>query len=481
MFLGIDVGTSGVKAVLMDPEGDVVAQATAPLSVSRPYPLWSEQEPEDWWQAANAAVLSLPQSDRNRVEAVGLSGQMHGATLLDESDDPIRPAILWNDGRSHGQCSVLEDRVPELHDIAGNLAMPGFTAPKLVWMAEHEPEAFAKVEKVLLPKDYVRLRMTGDYASDMSDAAGTLWMDVGARDWSDRLLGACGLSREHMPDLFEGCEVTGEVLNSVAAVWGLPEGTPVVAGGGDNAAGAVGAGIIAPGDTFLSLGTSGVLFTANTSYRPDAKNGVHTFCHALPTLWHQMAVMLSAASCVDWAVRLTGAASPEQLIADAERADRFGADTPTFLPYLSGERTPHNDPNATGMLFGMTHDSGASDIAQAVLEGVAHGFADGLAALSSGADIETITVIGGGSRSAYWGRILSAALSRPLIYRKYADVGPALGAARLAQMAANGEREASFPAPEIEHVVEPDPSDVEIMSAKLARYRELYTRTKDLN
>ncbi len=481
MYLGIDVGTSGVKAVLMDSAGDVAAQATAPLSVSRPQPLWSEQEPDDWWQAVQSAVCALPQDARQAVKAIGLSGQMHGATLLDANDAPVRPAILWNDGRSHAQCQTLEVRVPSLHELAGNLAMPGFTAPKLIWLAEHEPDAFSKVRKVLLPKDYVRLRMTGDHASDMSDSAGTLWMDVGARTWSDELLEASGLTRDHMPDLFEGCEATGGVLKSVAEAWGIPDGTPVVAGGGDNAAGAVGAGIIAPGDTFLSLGTSGVLFTANTDYQPNAKNGVHTFCHALPDLWHQMAVMLSAASCVDWAVRLTGARSAEHLIDQAEQAGRFGTDTPTFLPYLSGERTPHNDPNATGLLFGMTHDSGPADIAQAVLEGVAHGFADGLEALSSGAEIETITVIGGGSRSAYWGHILAAALSRPLVYRKYADVGPALGAARLAQMAANNQRAASFAAPEIEHIVEPRQEDIDIMSAKLERYRQLYNRTKDLN
>ncbi|MCR9078317.1 MAG: xylulokinase [Hyphomonadaceae bacterium] len=481
MYLGIDIGTSGVKAIVMEETGDVVAQATAPLTVSRPHPLWSEQDPADWWRVTQDAVLQLPQTARGAVKAIGLSGQMHGATVLDAQDQPIRPAILWNDGRSEQACRTLEARVPDLHTLAGNLAMPGFTAPKLIWLAEHEPDAFKQVAKVLLPKDYVRLLMTGDYASDMSDSAGTLWMDVGARDWSDQLLDACGLTRTHMPALHEGCDVTGTLRKEVATVWGLPADTPVVAGAGDNAAGAVGSGITAPGDAFLSLGTSGVLFAADTAYRPDASNGVHTFCHALPGLWHQMAVMLSAASCVDWAVRLTGAASAEALIHEAERADKFGAAIPLFLPYLSGERTPHNDPNATGALLGLTHDSGAADIAQAVLEGVALGFADGLSVLSASADIETITVIGGGSRSAYWGRILAAALARPLSYRKNADIGPALGAARLAQMGAHGQSQAAFEAPEIEHVIEPIAADVNIMAAKLDRYRQLYAHTKDLN
>ncbi len=480
MYLGIDIGTSGVKAIVMDGAGDVVHQATAPVPISRPHPLWSEQLPADWWQSTRQAVRKLPAKARSAVRAIGLSGQMHGATLLDGKDTPVRPAILWNDGRSGAACKTLEARLPDLHTVSGNLAMPGFTAPKLIWLAEHEPEIFEKVEKVLLPKDYVRLLMTGVYASDMSDAAGTLWLDVGARDWSDQLLDACRLSRAHMPDLFEGCEITGGLLADVAADWGVAKGMPVVAGGGDNAAGAVGSGILAPGDAFLSLGTSGVLFVADTAYQPNVSHGVHTFCHALPDLWHQMAVMLSAASCVDWAVRLTGADSAERLIAQAEQASGFGDDTALFLPYLSGERTPHNNPDAKGVLFGLTHDSDAATIAQAVLEGVALGFADGLSALSTSAEVESITVIGGGSRSAYWGRILAAALAKPLTYRKYADVGPALGAARLAQMGAEGTRVAAFEAPAIEQVIEPSPEDIERMAAKLPKFRKLYSTTKDL-
>ena len=480
MFLGIDIGTSGVKAIVMDEAGCVVSQATATLSVSRPQPLWSEQNPTEWWRATQEAVHALPRQHRAAVRAIGLSGQMHGATLLDANDKPIRPAILWNDGRSEDACRELENRVPNLHRIAGNLAMPGFTAPKLIWMSEHEPDAFQRVEKVLLPKDYVRLLMTGTYASEMSDSAGTLWMDVGGRDWSDQLLEACGLSRAHMPELFEGCDVTGSLSSDVASAWEVPAGTPVVGGGGDNAAGAVGSGVVAPGEAFLSLGTSGVLFAADTEYRPNVQNGVHTFCHALPGLWHQMSVMLSAASCVDWAVRMTGSESAKALIEMAERTDRIDADTPLFLPYLSGERTPHNNPAAKGVVFGLTHDSDAAEIAQAVLEGVALGFADGLSVLSASAEIENITVIGGGSRSAYWGRILSAALAKPLIYRTHADVGPALGAARLAQMGVEGKRIPEFEAPEIEFVIEPDPKDVEIMAEKLPRFRDLYAATIDL-
>ena len=480
MYLGIDIGTSGVKAILLDQGGEVVAQATASLPVSRPQPLWSEQNPKDWWRATNTAISRLPETLRRGVEAIGLAGQMHGATLLDASDTPIRPAILWNDGRSADACIALEQDVPDLHQITGNLAMPGFTAPKLRWVRTYEPDAFAQVAKVLLPKDYVRLLMTGEYASDLSDSAGTLWLDVGKRDWSETVLAATGLTRQQMPSLYEGSEVAGTLLTQIADDWGVPEGTPVVAGGGDNAAGAIGVGVFGTGDAFLSLGTSGVLFAGDDTYRPNASSGVHTFCHALPGLWHQMAVMLSAASCVDWIATLVGADDAGALIAQTEQADLFGKSKTLFLPYLSGERTPHNNPYATGAFFGMNHDSSAAVIGQAVLEGVALGFADGLDVVGANAEINSISVIGGGSRSTYWGRILAAALDRPLVYRKNADVGPALGAARLAQMGASGQTRPTFDAPDIEHAIEPRADDVAFMADQLQRYRQLYQSTKDL-
>jgi xylulokinase len=322
--------------------------------------------------------------------------------------------------------------------------------------------------------------MSGDYATDVSDAAGTLWLDVARRAWSDPVLEACELTTEHMPVLHEGPEITGTLRSEVASDWGVPNNTPIVAGGGDNAAGAVGVGVFGKGDAFLSLGTSGVLFAADPKYQPNAASGVHTFCHALPGLWHQMSVMLSAASCLDWASTLIGGADVGDMIKDAENADLFGRSRTMFLPYLSGERTPHNDPNAQGVLFGLTHESGPAELTQAVLEGVALGFADGLDVLSSGAAIETISVIGGGARSDYWGRILAAALGRPLTYRKNADVGPALGAARLAQMGANGQSEPSFEAPAIEAEIRPLQSDVDYMSEQLHRFRALYATTKDL-
>lgn len=480
MYLGLDIGTSGVKAILLSDHGDVVAQATASLPISRPKPLWSEQNADDWWTATNTAVDRLPIEERSKVQAIGLAGQMHGATLLDERNQPLRPAILWNDGRSEAACKTLETRVATSRIITGNIAMPGFTAPKLIWTANFESEVFEKTRKVLLPKDYVRFLMTGEFATDLSDAAGTLWLDVAKRDWSDEMLKACHLTREHMPTVVEGNQITGDLLSAVAEQWKIPAGTPVIAGGGDNAAGAVGMGVFNPGDAFLSLGTSGVLFAADDAYRPNPESGVHTFCHAVPDRWHQMSVMLSAASCLDWASRFAGIDDVGQLISAAEARGDVGTSETLFLPYLSGERTPHNNPRAKGVLFGLSHESDAAELGQAVLEGVALGFADGLDVLASSSDIASISVIGGGARSQYWGRILAAALNRPLVYRKNADVGPALGAARLAQMGVNGQSKPDFEAPPIVSEIHPAADDADRLSAKLERFRRLYKSTKDL-
>lgn len=478
MYLGIDIGTSCVKAVIIDAGGAVIDQASVSLEVSRPHPLWSEQDPADWWAATNGAVTGLQADLRKEVRAIGLAGQMHGATLLDKDNRALRQAILWNDGRSAAQCAALEAALPSLGQITGNRAMPGFTAPKLAWVRENEPEVFAATAKVLLPKDYVRLQMTGELASDMSDSAGTLWLDVGARDWSDTVLAATGLNRSHMPALFEGSEVTGHLRAKLAEAWGMAR-VCVAAGGGDNAAGAVGVGVVRPGDAFLSLGTSGVLFLANGAYTPNLAGGVHSFCHALPGRWHQMSVILSAASCVDWAARLTGAENAAALCARLEAADR-GPARELFLPYLSGERTPHNDPHAKGVFFGLSHETDALALGQAVLEGVAYGFRDGLDALTdSGAEVDTITVIGGGARSAYWGRVLSAVLNRPLVYRDGGEVGPAYGAARLAQLAdGGGTIEQVCAAPAITAVIEPDERRVDHYAARIGTFRGLYTNLK---
>lgn len=481
MFLGIDIGTSGVKAVLVDENQLIVDQATAPLAVNRPQPLWSEQDPLDWWAATNAAVKQLDSFKRSGVKAIGLSGQMHGATCLGDNDKVIRPAILWNDGRSGDQCRAMMARMPSLTDITGNLAMPGFTAPKLQWMRTHEVGAYNRTKKVLLPKDYVRLLMSGDYASDMSDSAGTLWMDVAKRKWSDEVLALTGMTRNQMPKLFEGSQATGIIRGEVASDWGIPK-VPIAAGGGDNAAGAVGSGTTAHGDGFISIGTSGVTFLADEQYRPNPKGAVHTFCHALPGLWHQMSVMLSAASAVDFMAKMTGFAQPADLYAAAEDANTPGNGV-FFLPYLSGERTPHNNPNAKGALFGLTHEDNRTTLAQAALEGVAFALSDGIDALrDTGAEIKALSVIGGGARSHYWGKILSAAFDVPLHYRSSAAVGPAFGAARLARLSVTGEAISDVCSPpKIEHTITPDSDLRDHYAERRKTFQKLYLNTQEIS
>ncbi|MCW2370009.1 xylulokinase [Sphingobium sp. B11D3D] len=474
MFLGIDIGTSGVKAVVIDQHGAVVGQGTAALTVQRPQPLWSEQDPAAWWAATTAAVQAIDPAVRRAVLGVGLAGQMHGATLLGADDQPLRPAILWNDGRSHAECIALEDKTDAFRTIGGNIVMPGFTAPKLAWVARHEPEIFAATRTVLLPKDYIRLQMTGDKATDMSDAAGTLWLDVAGRRWAEALLDATGLSLAHMPALYEGTELTGTLRAEVAQLWGMSP-VPVAAGGSDNAAGAAGIGIVSDGDGLLSLGTSGVIFIANDQFKPNPDRTVHAFCHCLPAHWHQMAVHLSAASCIDFAARLSGAAGAADLFS---RAESVGAacGPELFLPYLSGERTPHNDPQVRGAFLNLDHDSGPERLAQAVLEGVAFAFADGLDALrDAGSDVQELAVIGGGARSRYWGQIIAAALGTRLNYLKGGEVGPAMGAARLAQIGVTGGAPADIcTTPPVAHVIEPDPLTAERLAPKREAFRRAY-------
>lgn len=480
MYLGIDIGTSGVKAVITDASQAVVNQTSAPLTVSRPHPLWSEQDPTSWWHATEEAVQKLDPKFRAAIRAIGLSGQMHGATCLDKDDKIIRPAILWNDGRSGQSCTEMMDAMPGLTGITGNLAMPGFTAPKLHWMRAHEPENFKRISKVLLPKDYVRLLMSGDYASDMSDSAGTLWMNVAKRDWSDMVLALTGLSRENMPKLYEGSQATGTLLPKIAAQWGM-SCVPIAAGGGDNAAGAVGSGTIKPGEGFISLGTSGVVFLADDAYQSNIDGAVHSFCHALPNLWHRMSVVLSAASAVDFVARITRYSSEASLYEETAKARTPGRG-PIFLPYLSGERTPHNDPAAKGAFFGMTHEDTPLTLAQSALEGVAFALADGVDVLrASGTPIQNLSVIGGGSQSMWWGEIISAAIDTPLTYREAGAVGPAFGAARLARLCLGEDKIKNIcTPPPVSHIIEPDADLRDLYLSRRETFTELYNATRHL-
>jgi xylulokinase len=481
MFLGIDIGTSGVKAVVTDTHGTVVGQGLAALTVQRPFPLWSEQDPEAWWSATRSAVLAIDPAIRRSVRGVGLAGQMHGATMLGADDRPLRPAILWNDGRSFAECAALEAETPQFRTIGGNIVMPGFTAPKLEWVRRHEPEVFDRIETVLLPKDYVRLRMTGDKASEMSDSAGTLWLDVEGRRWSDTLLAACGLTTAQMPTLFEGSAVTGMLRAEVAETWGMAS-VPVVGGGSDNAAGAAGVGVVTDGKALLSLGTSGVIFVANDRFKPNPARAVHAFCHCLPDLWHQMSVHLSAASCIDWVARLTGASGAAEVFARAEAAGPASGPE-LFLPYLSGERTPHNDPQVRGAMLSLDNDTGPDQMAQAVLEGVAFALADGVAVLrEAGTTIEELAVIGGGARSRYWGATIAAAMDVRLVYLQGGEVGPALGAARLAQIAVDGGTPVEVCiAPPVAQIIEPDAELAARLAPKQALFRAAYARVSPLS
>lgn len=485
MYLGIDLGTSEVKLVLLDTGGAVVAQAGVKLGISRPHPGWSEQAPADWWAATQTAVTKLRQQVPqawSSVRAIGLSGQMHGAVLLDAIGEVLRPAILWNDVRSAQQCEGLTRALPTLPQIAGNLAMPGFTAPKLAWVREHEPAVFERVAKVLLPKDYLRWRMTGAFVSEMSDAAGTLWLDVAKRAWSDELLALTGLTRAHMPELVEGSAVSARLSPEVASAWGLPASVVVAGGGGDNAASAVGIGAVKPGDGFLSLGTSGVLFVVNDRFRPNPASAVHAFCHALPGRWHQMAVMLSAASCLHWVTQLVGAENEASLLARTETlsdAERDAA--PLFLPYLSGERTPHNDANARGVFFGMTHDTDARALAHAVLEGVAFGLRDGLDALrAAGTDVSSLALVGGGARSAMWAQLHADVLGVEVYTVEGGEAGGALGAARLAWLADGGDEAEVCRPPALRERFRPNPARAGALSGRHQRFRGLYAATREL-
>lgn len=481
MYIGINLGTSGVKVVLLDENQQIVAITHKSIPISRPQPLWSEQNPQDWWNATNEAMLELAsQQDLTTVKAIGLTGQMHGATLLDKEDNVLSPAILWNDGRSFAECEELEKLVPNSREITGNLMMPGFTAPKLRWVDKNQPNISEKVSKVLLPKDYLRLLMTGEYASDMSDASGTMWLDVGKRDWNANLLNACGLDTENMPKLFEGNQITGYLRSSLAQQWKMKE-VPVIAGGGDNAAGAIGIGLYQPGQAMLSLGTSGVYFVVSDKFHANPQKAVHSFCHALPDRWHLMSVILSAASAVDWAAKSLGFKDVPTLFQQVE-ADQTASDA-IFLPYLSGERTPHNDPYAKGVFWGLGHNDNAVTMAKAVIEGVSFAMAQSIDVLhETGVEAENIALIGGGAKSAYWRQLLADISGKTFEYRTGGDVGPALGAAKLAQIALNPEQDiATFCQPlTLEETYQPNSVRYAEYQVKRQKFNELYQRLKGL-
>lgn len=490
-LLGLDIGTSGAKALLCDAHGGAVVTATAEYPLSQPRPLWSEQDPADWWDGARAAlreVLRRAGVGGAQVAALGLTGQMHGATFLDARDAVIRPALLWNDQRTAAECAEITARVgaARLIAIAGNPALTGFQAPKILWLRNHEPANYARVARVLLPKDYIRLRLTGQYVADASDAAGTLLLDLRARDWSDAILGALEIPRAWLPRVAEGPEVTGGLLPEVAAALGLPAGLPVVAGGGDNAAAAVGTGVVRGGVVSSSIGTSGVLFAHAEAIALDPQGRLHTFCHAVPGKYHLMAVTLSAGGSLQWLRNtLRGLGLPglgyDDLAALAAGAP-VGAEGLLFLPYLSGERTPHLDPLARGAFVGLTTRHTAAHLARAVMEGVVYSLRDGLEIMRGlGLPVGEIRATGGGGKSPLW-RQLQADIYGAPVATLAAEEGPAYGAALLAGVGAGvfadvGDAVARCVA--VAGRTEPDPAAQERHAALYAIYRGLYPALRE--
>ncbi|MDF1873191.1 xylulokinase [Vannielia sp.] len=479
MYLGLDLGTSGLKALLIGEDQQVLAEAQAPLTVSRPHPGWSEQSPADWLSATEAALDDLSSRvSLGDVKGIGLSGQMHGAVCVDAAGDVLRPAILWNDTRAAAEAAAM-DADPQFRAISGNIVFPGFTAPKIAWMDAHEPALRARIDKVFLPKDYLRFWLTGEAVSEMSDAAGTAWLDTGARDWSEPLLAATGLTRAHMPRLVEGSAPSGTLRAALAERWGMSPSVVVAGGGGDNAASAVGMGVVRPGQAFVSLGTSGVLFAATERYAPAPETSVHSFCHALPETWHQMGVILAASDALEWLSRLL--ATPA--------ADLTGGLGPLkapgramFLPYLGGERTPHNDAEARGSLTGIEHLTDRAAATRAVLEGVTFALRDCHEALAAtGTRYDSLLAVGGGSRSDYWLKAIATALDIPVELPVAGDFGGAFGAARLALMAVTGAGAEAAPRPAIARVIEPEPTLTAAFTEAHTRYQATYKALKGLS
>jgi xylulokinase len=479
-FLGLDIGTSAVKAVIVDGNEAVLAEGEEALAISRPGPSLSEQNPQDWlaaiekilgrWHTEQASILG-------GVEGIGLSGQMHGAVCLDAADQPLLPVILWNDSRAAAEAAELNRDYPDLAWQLGVPAAPGFTGPKLLWLSRHRPDIRARVRHVLLPKDYVRLWLTGEYVSEMSDGAGSWWLDEAKRDWSDAALAATGVERGQMARLVEGTEISGYLRPDLARRFGLKPGIPVAGGAGDAMAGAVGIGAIDDG-AFISLGTSGQFFVPGTSYRPLPDKFLHAFCHAVPGRWIQMAALLNGASCLAWAAGILGEPI-EKLLAEVA-AQPAGPGTVMFLPYLAGERTPHNDALATGVFSGMTGATGKADLIRAVLEGVAYSFADAAACLQeAGTVLSEAALIGGGARSALWVQIFADVLGLRLMRYRGGEKGPSFGAARLARAAATGEDIKSIASkPPVLDVADPRPGIGAAYAEKVAAFRRLYQATK---
>jgi xylulokinase len=486
-FLGIDTSTTSSKALLIDEEGKVIAVASSPHTLQTPKPLWSEQDPREWWQAVAASIRQvLTESDieAERVAAVGLTGQMHGLVLLDEAGGVLRPAILWNDQRTQAECDEIHARIgkEQFIRLSGNVALTGFTAPKILWVQKHEPEVYAKARHVLLPKDYIRFRLTGEYAMDKADGAGTVLFDLKSRDWSPEILEKLGVDPAWMPRTFEGPEFTGRVTAEAAAATGLREGTPVAAGGGDQAAQAVGVGAVEPGVVALTVGTSGVVFATTPSALIEPEGRLHAFCHAVPGMWHFMGVMLSAAGSLQWyRDTLTPTMSFDDLLQEAETVTA-GSEGLQFLPYLTGERTPHPDPLARGAFIGLTIRHGRGHMTRAVLEGVSFGLKDSFTLIQNAGlgEIKQVRASGGGTKGALWRQILASVLEAELVTVNTSE-GAAFGAALLAGVGTGAWSDVPAACKAVVKITgstDPDPAQSDAYRNVYSLYRELYPALK---
>ncbi len=486
-FLGIDTSTTSSKALIIDERGEVIAVASSPHTLQTPKPLWSEQDPREWWDAVSASIKSVLEKagiSGESVAAIGLTGQMHGLVLLDESGNVLRPAILWNDQRTQSQCDEIHQIIgrEKFIQISGNIALTGFTAPKILWVKENEPEIFAKAKHVLLPKDYIRYKLTGEYAMDKADGAGTVLFNLKSRDWSDEILSALDIPRSWMPKTFEGTEFTGQITKEVAALTGLKEGTPVAAGGGDQAAGAVGVGAVEPGIVGLTVGTSGVVFATTPSALIEPEGRLHAFCHAVPGMWHFMGVMLSAAGSLQWyRDTLAPTTSFDDLLKEAESVPA-GSEGLQFLPYLSGERTPHPDPLARGAFIGLTLRHSRAHMTRAVLEGVSFGLKDSFTLIQN-AGLGVITQVrasGGGTKGALWRQILASVLEAELVTINTTE-GGAYGAALLAGVGAGAWSDvpvACKASIKITGSTKPEASQMDTYRKGYSLYQELYPTLK---
>jgi xylulokinase len=489
-FLGIDSSTTGVKALLIDEQGNVVGTATTELPISTPKPLWSEQDPVDWWKGTVNSIKQVLQDtgvSGDAVAAIGLTGQMHGLTLLDEAGDVLRPALLWNDQRTGAECDDIRERLGKanLIKITGNDALTGFTAPKILWVQKNEPDVYAKVKQILLPKDYVRFKLTGTYATDRAGGAGTLLFNLAKRDWSAEVLEALDISPDLLPPTHEGPEVTGQVSAAAATATGLKEGTPVVGGGGDQAAQAVGVGAVQPGIVALTLGTSGVVFASTDEAFIEPEGRLHAFCHSVPGRWHLMGVMLSAAGSLRW-YRDTVAPGTDfdDLLAPANDVPP-GSEGLLFLPYLTGERTPHPDPLARGAFVGLTVRHTQAHLSRTVLEGVAFGLRDSFELMKSAglAEITQVRVSGGGAKSPLWRQILADVLNAELVTINTTE-GAAYGAALLAGVGAgvwSNVDTACETGVKVTGSTTPQPETVALYEPLYEQYRQLYPTLKEMS